>query len=118
MRAIASTLLLAAAFALGTLILGWWAVPLLGAIWGLLRRGRPRFASAFAAAALAWAALLAFDAARAPSAMGRLTEVMGGVFTLPGPVLLVLTLLFAALLAGCASQVTGTEARERLARTT
>ena len=106
MRALVSTVLLAAAFALGTWILGWWAVPLLGAIWGMLRRGRPRFASAFAAAALAWAALLAFDAARGP--MGRLTTVMGGIFWMPGPVLLLVTLLFAALLAACASQVTGT----------
>ena len=112
MRAFASTLLLAAAFALGTWILGWWAVPLLGAIWGVLRRGRSRFLSAFAAAALAWAALLAFDAARGP--MGRLTTVMGGIFSMQGPMLLLVTLLFAALLAGCASQVTGTVGRRRL----
>ena len=63
-RASLRIVLLAIAFALGTWILGWWAVPLLGAAWGLLRRGTPRFATAFIAAALAGGALLAGCAAQ------------------------------------------------------
>jgi hypothetical protein len=97
--------LLAIAIAIGTWVLGWWAVPLLGAVWGVLQRGRPRFVTAFAAAAIAWASLLAFDALQ--GAMGRLAGVLGGVFMLPGAALLVVTVLYAALLAGCAAQVAG-----------
>ena len=111
MRAITSTLMLAAAFALGTWILGWWAVPLLGAVWGFMRRGRPRFASAFVAGALAWAALLTLDATS--GALARLASVMGGIFSMPAPAVLVVTILYAALLAGCAAQVSGTETRGR-----
>ena len=105
MRTVTRILLLAAAFALGTWILGWWAVPLLGVAWGFLRRGHPRFVSAFAAAAVAWIALLAFDAAS--GSLGRLLTVMGGIFSIPGPALLAVTVLYAALLAGCAAQVAG-----------
>ena len=101
--------LLAAAMAVGTWSLGWWAVPAIGAAWGLLQRGRPRFVETFAGAALAWTALLAFDATHA--AFGRLTTVLGGVFMLPGAVLLLVTVLYAALLAGCAAQVAGTARR-------
>ena len=101
--------LLAAAMAIGTWALGWWAVPAIGATWGLLQRGRPRFLESFVAAALAWTALLAFDATHA--AFGRLTTVLGGVFTVPGAALLVVTVLYAALLAGCAAQVAGTARR-------
>ena len=104
-RDVLRIMLLAAAFALGTWILGWWAVPVLGATWGVLRRGMPRFGSAFAAAAIAWALLLAFDALRGP--MDRLSTVMGGIFSMPGAVLLMITVLYAGLLAGCAAQVTG-----------
>ena len=109
MRTVASILLLAAAFALGTWILGWWAVPLLGAVWGIMRRGHPRFVGAFAAAAVAWLALLAFDATS--GSLGRLLTVMGGIFSIPAPLMLVVTVLYAALLAGCAAQVSGTSRR-------
>jgi hypothetical protein len=105
MRALPSVVLLAAAFAIGTWILGWWAVPLIGAAWGVLQRGRPRFVTAFAAAALAWALLLAYDAVG--GAMGGLTTTLGGIFMMPGALLLLVTLLYGALLAGCAAQVFG-----------
>jgi hypothetical protein len=104
-RDVLRIMLLAAAFAIGTWIAGWWAVPLLGAIWGVLRRGMPRFGSAFAAAAIAWALLLAYDGVRGP--MDRLSTVMGGLFSMPGAVVLLVTVVFAALLAGCAAQLTG-----------
>lgn len=97
--------LLAVALAIGTWLLGWWAVPLLGAAWGVLQRGRPRFLTAFGAAVLAWALLLALDAV--PGSLGRLTTVLGGIFMMPGAVLVVVMLLYAGLLAGCAAQVSG-----------
>lgn len=101
----ARVLLLASAIAIGTWTLGWWAVPLVGAAWGLLRRDRPRFGDAFVAAMLAWAALLAVDAAG--GAMDRLSTVMGGIFSMPGSLMLAVTVLYGALLAGCAAQVAG-----------
>lgn len=103
---LARVALLSVAIGIGTWVLGWWAVPLLGAVWGVLQRGRPRFLTAFAAAAVAWATLLAFDALR--GAMGRLAGVLGGIFMMPGAALLAVTVLYAALLAGCAAQVAGT----------
>lgn len=106
-------LLLAAAFAIGTWTLGWWAVPVIGAAWGVLRRGRARFGDAFVAAMIAWAALLALDSAR--GAMDRLAAVMGGIFSMPGSLLLAITVLYAALLAGCAAQVAGALPRRRSA---
>ena len=110
MRALLALLLLAAAFALGTWILGWWAVPLLGAAWGVMQRGRPRFATAFAAAALAWTLLLAWNAAG--GAMGGLVTTLGGIFMMPGAALLAVTVLYGALLAACAAQVFGFAGRE------
>ena len=107
----ARVLLLAAAIAIGTWTLGWWAVPLVGGGWGLMKRGRPRFGDAFVAATLAWAALLAADAAA--GAMDRLTTVMGGIFSMPGSLVLAVTVLYAALLAGCAAQVAGFTAARR-----
>lgn len=107
------TLLLAAAIAIGTWTLGWWAVPSIGGVWGVLRRGRPRFGDAFVAATIAWAALLAIDSAR--GAMERLSTVMGGIFSMPGSLLLALTVLYAALLAGCAAQVAGARSAPRRA---
>ena len=35
MKALLGILMLAAAFALGTVVIGWWAVPVIGAAWGL-----------------------------------------------------------------------------------
>ena len=105
--------LLAVAFAIGTWVLGWWAVPLLGAVWGVLRRGMSRFGSAFAAAAIAWAVLLAMNAHG--GALDRLTTVMGGIFSMPGSLMLAVTVLYAAILAGCAAQVAGITAARRTA---
>ena len=61
MRALAGFLLLAAAFALGSWV-GWWMVPAVAVLWGLLRPAvrRPILSAALAAAA-AWALWLEVD---------------------------------------------------------
>jgi hypothetical protein len=54
------TLLLAVLFALGTVLLGWWAVPAVAAVWGILERRTPRPGlTAAAAGAAAWGGYLA-----------------------------------------------------------
>jgi hypothetical protein len=95
----------AAAFALVTALLGWLAVPALGAVLGAVAGRRVRAVrgagSIAAAAALGWAGLLAVDAARAP--LWPLARRLGGVMTLPPVALLGVTLAFAALLAWSAA---------------
>ena len=105
MRRIAALLLLTLAFALAS-TLGWWGVPAVAALWGLLR---PRVArpilSAVVAAMLGWSAWLALGFARDWDAMVRMGTRVGGVLRLPLPLpsLLLLTLVFAGLLAWSAA---------------
>jgi hypothetical protein len=107
MRKAASFAVLVAAFAFATRV-GWWTIPLVAALWGVLRPRLPRPAlSAAAAAGLAWVAWLAFDALRGPGALGVLATRLGGVMRLPIPVLFLVTILFPALLAWSASVLAG-----------
>lgn len=92
-------LLLAAAMAAGTVWLGWWTLPVLAAVWGL--RHAPLDAAL--AAALSWGGLLVWQAARAPVVV--LAERLSGIFSLPSWAVLLLTPLFAALLAWSAAAV-------------
>ena len=111
-RTLLRALLLAAAFALATVLLGWWGVPLAAAAWGALARGAP--GSALAAAiggALGWGALLLTDSVSGP--VGPFATTLGGVVGLPGALLVVVTLLFPALLAWSAAAVAGAIARPR-----
>jgi penicillin amidase len=82
----------------------WWAVPVLGGIWGTIVRvaDRPAFIAA-GAAGLGWIVLLAWTTSRGPVA--EVADMMGGVVGLPGVVLYVLAILFAAVLAGGAAGV-------------
>lgn len=98
--------LLAVAFAAGTRMFGWWAVPTIAALWGLIARGAPGSAVAAAmAAVLAWSGLLGFDALS--GRVGALLARIGPLFTLPGVVLIGVTLLLAALLAWSAAATFG-----------
>jgi len=103
MRALAGFLLLAAAFALGSWV-GWWMVPAVAVLWGLLRPAvrRPILSAALAAAA-AWAVWLTVDSLRGQGAAGRLASQLGSVMHLPAPALFFVTLLFPALLGWSAS---------------
>ncbi|HEY5490315.1 MAG TPA: hypothetical protein VIK25_03890 [Gemmatimonadaceae bacterium] len=77
---------------------GWWMVPVIGAAYGAwAARQRLTLVTATLSAVLGWGALLAYDASAGP--LGRLLQVLGALFRLPGAALIVLTLAYAALLA-------------------
>ncbi len=77
---------------------GWWMVPVIGAAYGAwAARERLTLVTATLSAVLGWGALLAYDASAGP--LGRLLQVLGALFRLPGAALVVLTLAYAALLA-------------------
>jgi hypothetical protein len=90
--------LVATAMAALTWVMGWWGVLLAAVVVGFVFReqggGGWRVALA---AVLGWMALLLVDVAG--GAFARLTHLLAGVMTVPGPALIVITLLFAAGLA-------------------
>ncbi len=91
-------LMVLAAFAAVTIALGWWGVPLAGAVFGAITaRQRSGALSTGLAAMLAWGALLLWDATRGP--LGHLADVLGGVLTIRPVGVYALTLCFAGLLA-------------------
>ncbi|HVE77567.1 MAG TPA: hypothetical protein VNA89_01835, partial [Gemmatimonadaceae bacterium] len=92
--------LLAAAFAVGSLV-AWWLLPVTAAAWGAWAGGRRVATDAALAALAAWGALLLWQA-RHPD-FGRLATRLGGVFGASPWTLVVATLLFAALLAAAAA---------------
>lgn len=106
MRGFFAFLMLAGAFGLTTLIAGWWAAPALGAVWGLVvppARAPGRVAAG--AASLSWLLLLGWTATRGH--IQSLVDIVGAVFGVPGPVLYVVTVVFAAVTAGLAAVATG-----------
>ena len=92
---------LALAMALGTAWIGWWAVPVFGAVWGVTRYGAYPAATAAVGAGLAWMVLLALTALQGP--VGDLSRTVAGAMALPGWVPLALTALFPAALSGTAA---------------
>jgi hypothetical protein len=95
-------LVIGAAMAALTWLVGWWGVALLAAIVGYVhfREGGGGWRVALAAAG-AWGVLLVIDVVSGPFA--TVTRTIGGVLRVPGPVLILLTLAFAALLAWSAA---------------
>lgn len=106
MRALVWFVGVAAAHALGTRLLGWQAVPLVGAITGGVlalatpagARARPGLLNALAAAA-GWGGLLG-AAAQAGAPVGAFGERLGASMQLPGWAPVGLTVAFAALAGG------------------
>lgn len=98
--------IVAAATALGSILVGWWAVPMIGAVYGLVP-GSSRWPTllAGAGAGLGWAALLVWTATQ--GAAVQLSSKVGAILGLPAPGLFGVTVLFAALLAGSAATLTG-----------
>jgi hypothetical protein len=91
-------IVLGIAFAAGTLFVGWWSVPVVALVWGwLVGPARRPATRAAAGAALAWMGFLAYEAMRGPA--GRLARTLGAVMHLPAVVLVVVTVLFAMILA-------------------
>ena len=84
-------------FALATAYMGWWTVPLLALLLGM--RLGPGLVGL--AAALGWAGLLGRDALAAP--LLPYAGKLGGLFGLPGWSFVLLTVLFAGLLAWSAA---------------
>ena len=111
LRAIVKFVLLSEGFAVATYAFGWWAIPVVALICGLVmnREGRPIYCSTICAAA-GWFSLLLLDAARGP--LGEVASRFAGVMGFPPAALLITTLLFPALLAWSASSV-GTAIRAR-----
>jgi hypothetical protein len=90
--------IVAAVIALLTWIVGWWGVPLVAAVAGaILSRRRGITGLAALAAVVAWSVLILVDGAS--GRFGVLAGVVGGTMGIPAGALLVVTLLFAALLA-------------------
>jgi hypothetical protein len=99
------TLAFAALVAVGTWFLGWWSVPLCGVGYALLRAGQGGIVvEASLGAMLAWGALLAWQLSN--PAFSRLQEAISGVFPVPVAVLMLVTLMFAGILAGAAARLT------------
>ena len=100
-------LVLTAAFVLGSLI-AWWVIPAIGLLWGALRPAvrRPALTAGWAAA-LAWTLWVVLDVVQSRGAFGPFLTRFAGLFSVPGPLLLVLTVAFAGLLAWSAAALAG-----------
>ena len=94
-------IVLVVVFGLGTVLLGWWTVPLAAAAWGVIV-GRGAWGGAAAAALTAWAILLIDKALAGPLTL--LAGKLAGIFGLPGLVMFVLTLAFPAVVAAAAAE--------------
>ena len=97
-------ILLGAAFAAGTLFVGWWSVPVIALVWGWLVGPNRRPATrAAVGAALACMGFLAHDAVRGPA--GRLARTLGALLHLPAVVLVVVTVVLPVIIAWSAAIV-------------
>jgi hypothetical protein len=96
--------LLALSLAIGTWVLGWWAVPLLAAIAGAMApHVRHQGMAAGLAAAVAWAALLAWSSTT--GSVWSFSRIAGGAMGMSGAVLILVTVLFPLALAWLATVV-------------
>jgi hypothetical protein len=86
--------------AIGTWLFGWWAVPIIAMIAGLLRCGAGVTAIA---SATAWMILLAIDATS--GAVPRVASTLAGIMGLPAAAIYLLTLVFPALLGWSAASL-------------
>ena len=102
--------LLALSLAIGTWVVGWWAVPLLAAIAGAMApHARHQGMAAGLAAAIAWAALLAWSSTQ--GSVWGFSRIAGGAMGMSGVVLILATLLFPLALAWLATVVAQVIAR-------
>jgi hypothetical protein len=97
-------IVLGVAFVGGTLLVGWWSIPIIALVWGwLVGPSRRPATRAGIAAGLAWVGFLVNDAMRGPA--GRLARTLGSLLRLPPVALIVVTVLFAVILAWSAAIV-------------
>jgi len=106
MRSVVSVVVAVAVMAGGTVLVGWWALPVLGVGWGVVEN-RSRYPGLLGAlaGALAWAGLLAYAAVSV--GIDQIAVITGGVLGVPAAASYALTIAFAALLAGSAATVGG-----------
>ena len=97
---------LAAAFALGTWVLGWISTAVIALVFGVAAARRSAPWEALLAAVVAWLVLLGVQALG--SARGEVARVVGAVVGVPAWAIPVATILFVALLA-CSAAVVGRE---------
>ncbi len=97
-RWLLQVLMLGLAFSFSTLLLGWWAVPMLAGFWGFYEKAEYRPAlTASVAAGLGWALLLVWTATQGP--MLALASRVSGVMGVPSVSLIALTVMFPMALA-------------------
>ena len=96
-------LLLIVMLGAGTMFLGWWAVPVIAAVYALLRRDITAPREAMLAALIAWLLLLARMAQF--GAFTTLLDRLGRIFPMPGMGVFALALLLAMALAWSAARV-------------
>jgi hypothetical protein len=93
----------AALVAAGTVLEGWWTVPVLATMWvRVLPHARGPVRTCMLGASLGWSALIGWTALEAP--LTPLLRRVGGVLQLPDWGLIAVTILFPALLAGAAAR--------------
>jgi hypothetical protein len=103
-RIAARYVMLAAAMALATRALGWWAPTAVAIAWAMLSARAMRAPwDAALAALLGWGALLLWTAAEGP--LGELAHRLAGILDAPPAALVGATLLFGALLAWSAGTI-------------
>ena len=92
------------AIALGTWVVGWWVVPVVGAVWGWVKRVDPATPLlAGLAGMVGWGLLLAVSASGAPA--GSVSSVVGQAMRVGPGALMALTLAYPGLLAASAAAV-------------
>jgi hypothetical protein len=98
--------ILVVAFGAGTVAFGWWTVPVIGLIWGVLTPSRTK-SGIYAAlgAALSWALLMVWTATQGP--VWALARRISALFGTPSILFFLLPPILAALLAGSAALVAG-----------
>ena len=102
-------LLLVVLIALGTVIVGWWTVPVIAAVYGLIFPDKRHWLGTALAGVVAWGLLLDITWFQGP--VLELAGKAGGVLSLPAPAFIALTLIFPALLAGSAGELTAAARR-------
>ena len=104
MRFLIRISLLAAALAVGTIAFGWWAVPVIGLVWGVVAyEQRGAALTAGLAAMAAWGGLLLRDTMHGP--VGALAATLGQLFGVHVAAIYALTLALPGLLAVTAAIV-------------
>jgi hypothetical protein len=97
-RVIVRLAMLGSAYAIGTFWLGWWSVPVIAILWGLIAAGTPRAVlHSVLAAAIAWTVLLLWTTLSGP--LPTIANQLAGATGLHPAVLITVTVIFPAILA-------------------